>query len=336
MVNMCLRLLQDGSYKNIKVYAKKVFEQYYGPFGLNEQDIEKVFPTTKGLTRGIGKACQNTLQQAMGSHLTKVRYSSKVDESLLNVIIEDMKKYKKRHKNVHAGDLYEHSIWVALTIKKWFEDKDSWCEGLEEKDKELAIVAGLLHDIGKAGDLVYLYDSKRHHPQKGFEYLSGKATYKFTGKDQFDFEHFFKTLNVSDENKKTIAVIAGAHYFFGELLENTSIDKHNMQVFIGKIDSLAKAVNLINEHEHASEKLIKLCILITAADAKGMQPFAAVFPGKTVPDNLSVFGYTIDLADQDLVKSDKDTGVFYYDIFDYENRGKNTRAAVVDYLKTIR
>jgi putative nucleotidyltransferase with HDIG domain len=257
---------------------------------------------------------------------------------LLNTIIEDMKRYKMLGAgslgHPHAGNLYEHSVWVALTIKQWFEDKNLWCEGLDDADKELVIFAALLHDIGKAGDLIYSYPRKPNHPLDGFEYLLSKKNYKIDDKNKFDFAQFFKVFNISDENKKIIAVLVGAHYLFGDLLSKnpTNKDSEHFRWYIKNIEILAEKAELIGKHDKINEKLVRLCVLTSAADVKGMQPFVSGSREKSTPDKLSVFGYTIYFTDADPVKKAKETNN-WYDFFDYENKGKQVRDDLLEYLK---
>ena len=92
-------------------------------------------------------------------------------------LLNDFQHYKVEKYGHHAGDVYEHSIWTAATVAQWWAEKSEWVQGIDNKYQALTIMAGLLHDIGKAGDLKFLFTTKKYHPYYGFEFLLGYRTY---------------------------------------------------------------------------------------------------------------------------------------------------------------
>ena len=128
-------------------------------------------------------------------------------------LFDIMRPYKKIDKDHHHwGDLFEHSTWVSKAIEKWFVKKDEWCEGLENH-KRVLIVAGFLHDIGKAGDLEFVFERKPNHPRDGFDYMRGTKEFKVPNSDSpFNFDEYFKQLSVTEEERKIIEILAANHW----------------------------------------------------------------------------------------------------------------------------
>lgn len=65
---------------------------------------------------------------------------------------QDRKKGKVTFKNAHAGDLLEHSKWTSLQLALWLHSGDEWTKDL---NGYVVILAGFLHDLGKAGDCAF-------------------------------------------------------------------------------------------------------------------------------------------------------------------------------------
>jgi HD superfamily phosphodiesterase len=55
----------------------------------------------------------------------------------------------------HGGNVYEHSVWSAMQVKQWSEQKNPLMHGV---DIDTAMVSALLHDIGKGGDCIKYCD----------------------------------------------------------------------------------------------------------------------------------------------------------------------------------
>jgi hypothetical protein len=204
--------------------------------------------------------------------------------SLLNLL----KKYEVTQSKHHEGNLYEHSVWTYKTVNKWWDEQSPWVKGIDEKKyKKLSIIAALLHDIGKAGDLFYFYKEKKTHPKTGFDMILQKRPFWYVDDNNkygsFDLDDMFKTeLGLNDQDIKILAIIVGMHWEFGNLMMETAKseqdEKGNLDLtklpeevlfnnyLTSVADFAAKAnldVNLIDE------ELLRLIILVSAADVKG-------------------------------------------------------------------
>ena len=137
----------------------------------------------------------------------------------LQDLIENFKNYTTTNVDFHEGDLFQHSIWTALVLDQWFENHEIWVKGLSKRDRDLAIFAALLHDIGKAGDLDFTFYTKPDHEIKGLEYLLRQKTFYLAHGKTFDFVKFFKYLGISEEEIKIISILVGCHNQLGLLLQ---------------------------------------------------------------------------------------------------------------------
>lgn len=78
-------------------------------------------------------------------------------------LIENMQLYKTLDTQRYAYHVYEHSIITALVIHDWFKyNVNPWVTGLNDETKELLVLAGFLHNIGKIGNKRARYDIGRH------------------------------------------------------------------------------------------------------------------------------------------------------------------------------
>ena len=222
-------------------------------------------------------------------------------------LLEDMSLYLTTNIKWHQGNLYEHSIWVAKCMEEWFAQNHQWVEGItDEKTKKIAVIAGFLHDIGKAGAPEgRIFYNKHDHPHDGMKYLLGKRPYTMVESGTpFDFKEYFKhiqkTYNLDEEDCKKIILLVGAHYLFGESvlkpLHDKDLNYHDPMLpeetkkeiaakmnqlsesFIKDIKKIAQEVGITT----VNEKLIRLAILIGAADLRGAGMVAcdsAIIPG---------------------------------------------------------
>lgn len=131
-----------------------------------------------------------------------VHYSSPLEHLLKN-----LKLYLTTSQ--HTGNLYEHSIWASRAIVDILRDN-----GIVDSAKiRLHVLAALLHDVGKAGDLKYEYYTKPTHPKQGFNYLIGLEKFCIEGVDAgFDFHLLFDSLGLSEQDRLFVAIIAGMHH----------------------------------------------------------------------------------------------------------------------------
>lgn len=197
----------------------------------------------------------------------------------LQDLLEDIKYYQTTNTRFHAGNLYEHSLWVAITINEWFEHGEGWTHGLTAHDRKLATLGGLLHDIGKGGDLACTYYTKPDHPERGQKYLLGKENYVLCSNKIFDFKKLFEKLGLSENDKKVVSILVGAHHMFGDLLQNlATVDLSVVQddALRPYLDTFKKRLKTVAKRADykgpIDTRLIKLVLLVCVADIKGAQP----------------------------------------------------------------
>jgi len=186
----------------------------------------------------------------------------------------DVKLYKTTNIKWHAGDVYEHSMWIGLCLEKWFNEKKFWMEGLDEKYKKLLIFAGFLHDIGKAGDWEFTFKAKDAHPNVGFNYLIGASFYKTKNGAVFDFDSYLDHFEFDKKQKAIIAVLVGIHYDFGKKVMSKISDPYHPDETIFKqyLDTLQDLAQETGYPDIFTRQLVIMSIAIGAADVRAAQP----------------------------------------------------------------
>lgn len=210
-----------------------------------------------------------------------------------------MRKYKTTNEG-HQGHLYTHSVWVAKSIEKWFNEDNFWVYGIDKlKYKRTMVLAGFLHDIGKMADSNKLYSQKPSHPYFGLLMLLNlnnaelfnevkKSYLEFSQVDKneisqqkikhylldgkkFNFDKFFKQLGVTQEQRLIITILCAIHWDFGELCfqikNNTHKKEHFFNLFLNKLKTLVKVTNY--NCGNINEDILRMSILIGAADIYG-------------------------------------------------------------------
>jgi hypothetical protein len=262
----------------------------------------------------------------LASNSIQASFTIKKSEQL-STLIRDLKNYKTTNVYFHSGDLYEHSVWVAITINEWYKQKKYWSEDLTKHDCKLATLAGLLHDIGKGGDLDFSFYTKPEHPSIGQKYILGIKPYLLKNKTTFDFKKLFKSLKLSESDKKLVSLLVGAHHAFGDVLKEipdsvfsiTSSDlKPHLKKFIQKLKSCAA---LANYTKPIDTRVLKLAFLVSAADVKGAQPCSCTHELKVDDFNISKSPH-----------APHHNGVEKFSEFGYHTRGKRVRNIAINQL----
>lgn len=173
-------------------------------------------------------------------------------------ILQEYRKFKTENlapNGFHQGHLLEHNSWVSLVAGTL---REKYLEYNSDKiaNKNIYLLAGFLHDLGKSGNCdvkaVYRnlnpqeafmsvchfekdetervigmkYHSLPAHPSEGYEYLKGYKPYKmYTLGDKIqnlylqDWEKYFDHLNIDKYNRRLIRIAVGAHWYFGYYLD---------------------------------------------------------------------------------------------------------------------
>ncbi|TFG91332.1 MAG: hypothetical protein E4H15_06065 [Syntrophobacterales bacterium] len=190
-------------------------------------------------------------------------------------LVKDMYNYKTSNIDFHAGDLYQHSIWTALFVQNMFRINSPWAEGIEEIYMPVMVMAGFLHDIGKGGDMVYMYYNKPDHPRDGFDYFKQKKKYVYEGRDgkllSLDIPKLLKNINMDEGSASIVAFIILSHWEFGSAI--SKLGKNNLaevsEGYIKVLDGMAKEAGL----KIPSYDFYRMAMLVSACDIMASQPY---------------------------------------------------------------
>ena len=261
---------------------------------------------------------------------TAVSQAVHVDNSYkLCDLMDNFKNYITTNVSFHEGDLYQHSIWTALVVDQWFENHESYVEGLSARDRKLAVLAALLHDIGKAGDLAFVFYTKPDHDIKGLEYLTGKKPFNLTRDKTFDFVKFFASLGLSEDEIKMIAILVGCHNQMGVLLRKLPPKTDNLDE-LSKfktereelLEFVSKVMAVVGYEKKIDSRLLKLITLICFADVKGSKKVDLTKP-------LKIFDLTI-TSSPDMTHSECSDN---FTKLGYDSRGKKIRELLLGFEK---
>lgn len=247
------------------------------------------------------------------------------ETSQLSDLIDDFKNYKTTNTTFHSGNLYQHSLWVSIAIHEWFKNNVQWTEGLDEHAYRIATIAGLLHDVGKAGDLCFEFYTKPDHCVRGQDYVLGKQTYVLrNGTTIFNFEKFFNNLGFTQNDRKVVSILIGAHHLLGDLLQHLSWDNvgscaNDIAPYLNSFKQQLQACAFYAGFNYSiNEKLLRLVLLVSAADVKGAQRVIFSQP-------FSIAGYSIHASPSIVYFSVPDM----FDALGYATRGLFIRQMIV-------
>lgn len=203
-------------------------------------------------------------------HPATILCSENTQPFSLTDLVNEFKHYTTTNVTFHAGDVYEHSLWVAITINEWWHVKSPWTQDINDHDYQIALLAGFLHDVGKAGDLVFSFYTKSTHEQNGQAYILGEKPFYLAAGGIFNFKKLFQALGISDEDKRLVAFLVGGHSDFGWIMnaftQKKSTIKNCLATYTQKLNTLAHRVELSYP---VDRRLMQIMILLSAADING-------------------------------------------------------------------
>lgn len=249
--------------------------------------------------------------------VSSVLGTASASNNTLNRLLQDFSRYSTSNTGFHEGNVRQHSIWVSKFISTWFTKGNSFTKELNaERDSNLAILTGLLHDVGKCGDGKTTFTTKPNHPSVGREYILGGKKYA-TENSNIDFNILFTELNINDSDKRTIAALVAAHHTLGECLNGGS----SAEDYLNKLKNCAQQAGL--KEDAVDERFIRLATLISAADVKGSRHYS---------DNeskLEVCKHQIDVP-SDRVREVK---VDHFNTYEYGTKGIELRDKAIEIMK---
>jgi hypothetical protein len=255
-------------------------------------------------------------------------------------LLKNMKRYKTTNARFHAGHLYEHSIWVMRAVLNLLIS--DWQDGIACSHNLLKrlIIAGLLHDIGKAGDLVYVFFEKRDHPQRGFNYILGIEPYFINDEVTFfDFDELFQSLHFSANDRKFVAIMIRMHHELAVVMRGPRYDTRSgvgrvnlCETTLERLDFFIQASGYkggkISRGSRDYQQLLRCFCLLAAADVCGAQVVCHDETKHSIIQRVT----RIDFSDEANVHSRSlSDGLPAYDFFAYETVGRRAENSLVGY-----
>lgn len=178
----------------------------------------------------FGKTVLDYLERDFSNKLDWQYFDTKRLFGEIGKLIQDFKRYKTYNINFHQGDLYQHSVWTALYIQQQFIKSTEWVHGIYFDKASMCVIAGFLHDIGKAGDLTFMFYDKPIHHEIGFEYIMNSRIYKIDDVQILDIPTLLRDVNQDTElNQILIAFLTLCHWSFGDHIRKLKDDMSNLQ-----------------------------------------------------------------------------------------------------------
>lgn len=228
----------------------------------------------------------------------------------LHQIFDHLGYYRLVHSKFHQGNLLQHSLWTGRSLAQWFDENHFWVKELKPL-KDLVILGGLLHDIGKAGDYNFYYTCKHNHPTAGYRYILNQNSFFLRSTQVVDFEKLFEELSISEEEQKMLGVMIAMHLELGNAMKkfkhDGNLDKACYQ-YLETFQSNCKIMSI-----QPTLTTLRASLAVSAADVRGISPNSFV-------NNLlkKVLGHKLAYHHKESLHC----GINAYEKFDLEGRGK--------------
>ena len=186
----------------------------------------------------------------------------------VSALLHDLQLYKTTNVDFHAGDVYQHSVWSAMYTNWMFQTKHPNTAGVDEIWKNVLVVAGLLHDIGKGGDGNLVFFDKPNHPEIGGYYFD-RGYYTTIDKKRIDLHQVLLEFNL-EKYYKIIAFLVTWHWMIGGVLGKSVPAKEAWQIY-GEFNKACLSSGYSYEH---AECLFELLYIVWTSDLMATQRFS--------------------------------------------------------------
>lgn len=236
----------------------------------------------------------------------------------LHQIINHLGHYRLVHSKFHTGDLLQHSLWTARSLAQWFDEDKFWVEKLEPI-RDLVILGGLMHDIGKAGDYNFYYICKRNHPMVGYHYILNQQPFFLRSSETIQFSKLYDELSIALEEQRMLGVMIAMHLELGNAMKIVAkggleaLDNACHQ-YLAKLQNTCKIMNFNNGTPTLT--LLHAALAVSAADVRAIHPNSYVNDSlkQTLGEKLA-YGHTTSIH----------PGINAYKKFDLDGRGRLVR-----------
>lgn len=198
------------------------------------KEVKTTMPTTYSLALKLKlMGCdslppRDIIQKHVNRHLLLPSSQHKItcfNECQFNLdnLAREMEKYKNANNIHHRGlTVSDHSIWVTRAMHRWLGFVDHpWT--VDITDRNVALIAAFMHDIGKIGDTdtegLKKNTVKPDHPIRGYEYMLNWSQFKTAdGVQSSLIDDIINMCSMNPWAVATVATVAALHHHFGELV----------------------------------------------------------------------------------------------------------------------
>jgi len=202
----------------------------------------------------------------------------------------DLLLYKMNNPTFHAGQLKQHSAWVARAVEKFFlaptQDVDhKWSFELHADLLPILTLAGYLHDIGKGGDKVYDFTDDtdpaktKNHPLAGFEILAANiehGSYELANGSRLNIRAVLTNqCQLTAQELSLVQLMAGLHYSFLPIIKSYQVNPNKidagMSVMLDTLQSLLRSDDIAFSFQNTEDlvDIVRMTMLMGAAAAVG-------------------------------------------------------------------